>query len=80
MAKIKCFAVSCSSDVEMNAQSLYVWGGIKNVQWIPSTEKEARKRIIQCRKINECKHCDWQIHKSIIERTEKTLKQYFSGK
>ena len=80
MAKIKVFAISCSSDAEMNAQSLYVWGGMKNAQWLPSTEKEARKRIIQCRKINKCDYCDWQIHPIIIERTEKTLKQHLVSK
>ena len=80
MAKIKRFVISCSSDAEMNAQSLYVWGGMKNAIWLPETEREARKRIIQCRKINKCIDCDWQIHKIIIERTEKTIKQHLAGK
>lgn len=75
MAKIKCYAISCSSDAEIDTRKLYVWGGMKYAQWLPEGVGEAKKRISQCRKENKCEICDAEIHEIIIERTQKTKKQ-----
>jgi len=76
MAKIKCHAVSCSSDIDMDTRKLYIWGGMEHARWLPETVGEAKKRIMHCRnKENKCIVCDAQIHEVIITRTEKTRKQ-----
>lgn len=75
MPKVKCHAISCSSDVEMDTRKLYVWGEWKTVRWLPETVGEAKKRIKKCQEENQCDVCDFEIHEIIIERTEKTKKQ-----
>lgn len=75
MAKIKCYVISCSSDADLDARKLYVWGGIKHAQWLPETIGEAKKRIVQCKKDNRCYFCDAEIHEIIINRTKETQKR-----
>ena len=79
MAKVKCFAISCSSDVDLDTRKLYIWGGSKAACWLPETVGEAKKGIFQCQKENKCKFCDAQIHEIIIVRSEKTLRQILSS-
>jgi hypothetical protein len=75
MSKIKCFAISCSSDAEIDVRKLYVWGGIRSARWLPETRSEAKKRIEVCRKEHGCEVCDAQIHAVTIARTKKTKRQ-----
>jgi len=75
MAKIKCFVISCSSDAELDARKLYVWGGYKHIRWLPETAGEAKKQIIECKKEYKCEICDAQIHPLELERTRLTNKQ-----
>jgi len=78
LAKIKCFAISCSSDAELHATKLFVWGGGDNYHWFPQTESEAEKQIIACQKRTGCEFCDAETHPVIIQRTEETYKQFMS--
>lgn len=78
MAQIKCFAISCSSDAEVDARKLYVWGAIKFARWLPESVGEAKKRIKRCQQEHKCVPCDAEIHKIVIERTEKTKKHQLS--
>jgi len=80
MAKINCYVITCSSDNEMDIRSLYVWGEWGSARWLPTTKKEAQRRIEECRKKNACEFCDAQIHKIYIERNKNTYMQEMSKK
>ena len=75
MSKIKCFAVSCSSDVELDVRKLYIWGGLKSAYFLPDNKSEAKRRVKKCQVENKCQTCDAEIHEIRIERTKRTLKQ-----
>jgi len=75
MSKIKTYVISCSSDVELDARGLYVWGGIKKARFLPESIKDAKRRVLKCRIETGCQSCDAEIHEVILERTKKTLKQ-----
>ena len=76
MPKIKCYAISCSADVEVDIRKLYVWGGGGiSAKWLPETKGEIKKRLNQCRRELKCDACDAEIHEIVIERTKKTKKQ-----
>ena len=75
MAKIKCYVISCSSDVNLDTRKLYISGGTGHAHWLPETVGEAKKRILQCKKINPCNFCDAEIHEVIINRTKETTRQ-----
>ena len=79
MAKIKCYAISCSSDSEADVRQLYVWGAIGSVTWLPSNLQEARKRIKKCQRKEKCDRCDFQIHRIEINRTKLTKRQLFEA-
>ena len=79
MAKINCYLISCSSDAELDARRLFVWGGFGNVNWCAETKKEAQKQIMACIKKNKCLNCDSEIHQIDIERTYPTNKQMLSN-
>ena len=72
MARIKCFAISCSSDADLDARRLYVWGELKHAHWLPETKMEAKRRIKQCKKENKCSLCDAEIHEIEIQRNKDT--------
>ena len=78
MTKIKCFAISCSSDGEVNAARLFIWGQLGSRSWLPTTISEAKKRVIMCQHENKCKMCDYEIHLIAIERTAQTLLQHLN--
>ena len=78
-SKIKVYAISCSSDGEVNVRNLFVWGQFGNRSWLPTTQTEAKKRVIMCQKENHCDYCDYQIHEIEIDRTVPTLSQYLRG-
>jgi len=44
-------------------------------RWLPETMAEAKKRVMQCKKENNCDFCDAEIHEIIINRHIKTKKQ-----
>lgn len=75
MAKIIIYPISCSSEGELDARKLYVWGEWDKAKWLPLTKGEAQRRIELCRKENKCKTCDAQVHRVEIQRTKKTYKQ-----
>jgi len=75
MAKINAIIISCSSDAELDARRLFLWGAGKYAKWLPDSIHEAKKRIIQCRIEHKCACCDAEIHKVEIERTKLTNKQ-----
>jgi len=75
MAKIKCYMVSCSSDAEMDARKLYVWGGYERIRWCAETRRETQKQVLACQREYECVNCDAEIHMIELERTVETNKQ-----
>ena len=79
MAKIKCYVISCSSDAELDARRLFVWGGYERVRWCAETKKEAEKQILACQKEYKCLNCDPEIHLLELERTAETNKQKLSN-
>ena len=74
----KRFAISCSSDAELDARRLFVWGGIRHTRWLPESLVEARRRILECRKEYKCERCDAEVHGISIDRTRTTNKQRLS--
>jgi len=80
MAKINCYVITCSSDNEMDIRSLYVWGEWGSARWLPTTKKEAQRRVEECRKKTACEFCDAQIHKIYIERNRNTYMQEMLNK
>lgn len=79
MTKIKAFAISCSSDGEVHASRLFIWGQLGSKSWLPTTKSEAKKRVVMCQHENKCKMCDYEIHPIEIERTAQTHLQYLNG-
>jgi hypothetical protein len=79
IGKIRLYAISCSSMVELNVTKLFVWGGSPYCCWLPQTEEEALKQINACRKKHKCIYCDAEIHIVEVDRTRKTYKQYLTG-
>jgi hypothetical protein len=75
MSLIKTYAISCSSDVELDVRKLYVWGGLKSARFLPDSLAEAKRRVKKCQAENKCQNCDAEIHEIKLERTKKTLKQ-----
>ena len=75
MRKIKCYVISCSSGGEVHASRLFIWGQLGSSGWLPTTQGEARKRVVKCQKENKCKLCDHEIHLVTMERTVQTLLQ-----
>jgi len=76
IGNIKSYVISCSADTNANIQSLYVWGEMEPVTWLPDTIKEAKKRIKWCKdKRFKCDCCDAEVHEIIIKRIKKTRKQ-----
>ena len=73
LGKVKFFVVSCSSDSRLDARSLYVWGEMGRARWLPETEREAGRRIRECRRLMKCAECDAQIHEVRVNRTKSTL-------
>lgn len=78
--KIKSYAISCSSDVQMDARSLYVWGELGAAHCLPESAKEARRRVLECRKKMKCAECDAEIHVVEIERSRATKLQIYQNK
>ena len=75
MAKLSTFVISCSADGRVDTRKLFIWGQIGNLNWLPETQSEAKKRIIMCQKQNNCSVCDCEIHQVMLERTKKTYLQ-----
>lgn len=78
MSTLKRYAVSCSSDGEVNVQALYVWGQFGTKTCLPITKREAEKMILVCLGENKCGHCDAQVHLIEVKRTKETLLQFFN--
>ena len=78
MSILKCFAISCSSDIVLGAKSLYVWGSIRSARWLPESIAEARKRIRHCKNETGCSCCDAEIHEITIKRSLMTNRQLTS--
>lgn len=76
-AKIHCYVISCSSDSMLDTRKLFIWGEMGMARWLPETMAEAKKRILQCQKESKCESCDAEIHRVVIERTEKTKRQKY---
>lgn len=75
MSRIFCHVISCSSDTSLNVSKLLVWGEGKHAGFLPQTSAEIKERLADCQKKTGCEHCDAEIHKLEINRTEKTYKQ-----
>ena len=77
MAKTKTvfFVLSCSADgTDVDMRFLYVHGeGTSGL--LPTTIKEAKRRIYECYKRQKCTVCDAEIHKCTIVREKQTVKQ-----
>ena len=74
MAKLHCVVVSCSADNnEIDIRNLYIWGELDSAHWLPDTKREAIRRVGKCRKKNQCKFCDAEIHKIQIERIKEII-------
>ena len=80
MARIRLYAISCSSMVELNVSKLFVWGGTPHCCWLPQSEDEARKMVANCRKRHKCDYCDAEIHALEIKRKKKTFKQHLTDR
>lgn len=76
--KIKCFAISCSSDGDMDARNLYVWGGEGTASWLPDSIKGVKQRLERCRQKYGCSPCDAEVHEITILRTRSTKCQIIS--
>jgi len=74
ISKIITYVVSCSSELELDARRLYVWGGIKAARYNPENRREMERRIEICQAENKCQICDAEIHKITLKRTKKTFK------
>lgn len=71
MAAIHTIVISCSADSsELDIRNLYTWGELDSARWLPDTKREAGRRIVLCRKRNQCATCDAEIHLIKIERTK----------
>jgi hypothetical protein len=76
MACLRFYVISCSSDsVRLDARSLYVWGEMGAAKWLPDSEREAKRRISQCKIHTRCKDCDAEIHRVAIQRRSPTINQ-----
>jgi len=76
LTKNKAYCITCSADsIDLDARSLFVWGGYNRATWLPKTMAEMRKRLEMCRRENKCNNCDAEIHEIVIERTKLTLRQ-----
>jgi len=77
MAKTKTvfFVISCSADgLNLDIRFLYVHGeGTSGL--LPTTIKEAKRRIYDCYGKQKCTVCDAEIHKCNIVREKQTVKQ-----
>jgi len=78
MAKIRCYVISCSSDSDMDARNLYVWGEQGAAHWLPDSAKEVKRRIDACRRQHDCQPCDAEVHEIVVERTLSTKSQTIS--
>jgi len=67
--KIIFFVITCSSETELDARSLYVFGESCFLGGLPNTSKEAHRRILECQKKTGCLKCDAEIHRIETERT-----------
>ena len=72
---IKRFAISCSSDADLDARRLFVWGAIRRTRWLPESRMEARRRILECQQQYQCERCDAEVHCVSIDRRKATNKQ-----
>jgi len=76
MAWLKFYVISCSSGNEkIDARSLYVWGEMNAVRWLPDSPREAKRRIQQCKIKTGCKACDAKIHHISVQRENPNLDQ-----
>ena len=79
MAKTKTtfFIISCSADggdVDLRFLCMHGEGA---VGFLPTTIKEAKKRVQECYGILYCDICDAEIHRCSIVRQKQTAKQGF---
>jgi hypothetical protein len=75
MPNVKGYVISCSSDGEVDARNLYLWGEMPHARWFAETSKEAKRRVEWCRKEYKCAECDAQVHAIEISRTRSTKLQ-----
>jgi hypothetical protein len=79
MTRIKCYAISCSSDgSDIDVRNIYIWGEQGTSNWLPDSVKEVKHRIEICRLQHNCSLCDSEIHEIVIERNRSTKAQIFS--
>jgi len=75
LPKTKFFVISCSADGEdVDRRFLYVHGEGKSGV-LPTTIKEAKRRIWECYNKQGCTVCDAEIHECNIVRKAETFKQ-----